>query len=86
MGESIDKSQQAYDFTAIKQLSTGKGNLIRQAEILRQLGVKATGKIVKYIAEGDGKRKKRMRQTKRDKRYIVFTENKDDAPGSNLAR
>ncbi|MFY9115847.1 MAG: DNA recombination protein RmuC [Bacteroidales bacterium] len=53
VGESIDKSQQAYD-TAIKQLSTGKGNLIRQAEILRQLGVKATGKIVKYIAEGDG--------------------------------
>ena len=38
IGQRIDQSQEAYE-QAYKQLASGKGNLIRQAEKLRDLGV-----------------------------------------------
>ena len=40
VGEGITKAQEAYD-QASRQLSTGTGNLVRQTEMLRELGVKS---------------------------------------------
>ena len=39
VGSALDGARRAYE-DAFKQLSTGRGNLIRQVEMLRQLGVK----------------------------------------------
>ncbi|EPR68570.1 DNA recombination protein RmuC [Cyclobacterium qasimii] len=44
VGKHLDRSQDSYA-TAIKQLKTGKGNLISQAEKLRTLGINARNKI-----------------------------------------
>ena len=41
VGKSLDTARQSYD-EAYKKLATGKGNAIRQAEMLRKLGVKPT--------------------------------------------
>ncbi|TCK75088.1 DNA recombination protein RmuC [Acidipila rosea] len=41
VGRDLDSAKQSYD-DAIKKLSTGRGNAIRQAEMLRSLGVKPT--------------------------------------------
>lgn len=40
VGKNIERSQKAYD-KAFSQLKDGNGNLIRQAEMLKELGVKA---------------------------------------------
>jgi len=40
VGKNIDRSQRAYD-KAFSQLKDGNGNLIRQAEMLKELGIKA---------------------------------------------
>lgn len=40
IGKNIERSQKAYD-KAYSQLSEGNGNLIRQAEMLKELGVKS---------------------------------------------
>lgn len=40
VGKNIERSQKSYD-KALTQLSDGNGNLIRQAEMLKDLGVKA---------------------------------------------
>lgn len=40
VGDHLDRSRKSYD-EAFKQLTNGRGNLIRQAESLRDLGVKA---------------------------------------------
>lgn len=40
VGKNIEKSQKSYD-KAISQLKEGNGNLIRQAELLKELGVKS---------------------------------------------
>lgn len=39
VGKNIDRTQRSYD-KALGQLKTGNGNLIRQAEMLKELGVK----------------------------------------------
>ena len=44
IGETLRTTSNAYD-TALNQLSTGKGNVIRQAEMLRQLGITPKRKI-----------------------------------------
>jgi DNA recombination protein RmuC len=44
VGERLKQAQDAYD-AAHKRLATGKGNVIRQAEMLRTLGVKPTKKL-----------------------------------------
>lgn len=46
VGLNIEKSQRAYD-KAYSQLSTGRGNLIRQAEMLKELGVKPQKELPK---------------------------------------
>jgi DNA recombination protein RmuC len=40
VGKNIERSQKAYD-KAFSQLKDGNGNLIRQAEMLKELGIKA---------------------------------------------
>lgn len=44
IGETLRTTSNAYD-TALNQLSAGKGNVIRQAEMLRQLGITSKRKI-----------------------------------------
>lgn len=44
IGKKLDDASKAYD-TARRQLSTGKGNAIRQAEAMRLLGAKSTKKL-----------------------------------------
>jgi DNA recombination protein RmuC len=44
IGNRIDQTKDSYD-EAMKRLSKGQGNLIRQAEELKDLGVKATKKL-----------------------------------------
>ena len=41
VGDAIDKSQRAYA-KARDQLSSGRGNVVRQVEMLRELGAKTT--------------------------------------------
>ena len=50
LGGSIKKSQEAYD-TAMAQLKEGQGNLIGQANKLRELGVKAYKNLPEIIAD-----------------------------------
>lgn len=50
VGEGLKKAQTEYD-SAFSKLKTGKGNVIRQAEMLRELGVKPTKKLTVEIAE-----------------------------------
>ena len=40
MGDSLNKSQASFD-TAMKQLHTGSGNLVSQAQKIKELGAKA---------------------------------------------
>lgn len=44
LGKRLDMSKQEYE-NAMKKLTTGTGNLVRQTEMLRELGVKADKKI-----------------------------------------
>lgn len=48
VGNNIGRSQKAYD-KAFSQLSEGKGNLLRQAEMLKELGVKPQKELPKAI-------------------------------------
>lgn len=50
IGKAIDGTQKAYD-AALNKLSSGRGNLINQAEGLRKLGVKATKRISEKLLE-----------------------------------
>lgn len=49
VGTNIERSQKAYD-KAFSQLSEGRGNLLRQAEMLKELGVKPQ----KELPKGEG--------------------------------
>ena len=51
VGTRLSQAQTAYDF-AHKKLSTGKGNVIRQAEMLRGLGVKPNKALPAPLVEG----------------------------------
>lgn len=44
IGSSLDKTKKSYD-SALGKLSTGKGNLVRQAEMLKELGVRASKEL-----------------------------------------
>lgn len=50
VGEQLERAQNTYD-TAFKQLSTGRGNLIRQAEMLKELGVKSKKDLPSSLVE-----------------------------------
>ncbi|MCP2039948.1 DNA recombination protein RmuC [Neisseria sp. HSC-16F19] len=52
VGKNISQAQNAYQ-TAMKQLKTGPGNLVRRAEKLRELGVKSTKKLPAAYAQYD---------------------------------
>ncbi len=52
LGDRLRQAQDAYS-EATSRLSTGKGNLIRQAEMLKELGVKPTKQITKKFADAD---------------------------------
>ncbi|HEU4982112.1 MAG TPA: DNA recombination protein RmuC [Acidobacteriaceae bacterium] len=52
VGKSLDEARNSYD-DACKKLSTGKGNAIRQAEMLRSLGVKPSKVIPMVLIEQD---------------------------------
>ncbi|HEX6981418.1 MAG TPA: DNA recombination protein RmuC [Balneolaceae bacterium] len=59
VGERIRQSQEEYE-TAMGQLSTGHGNVVRQVEMLRELGAKTTKNLpaelteVREIGDGNG--------------------------------
>jgi DNA recombination protein RmuC len=50
MGERLDQAKTSYD-DALSKLHTGSGNVIRQAEMLRALGVKPTKQIPQGLIE-----------------------------------
>lgn len=50
VGTRLRQAKDSYD-DAHKRLSTGKGNVIRQAEMLRELGVKSTKKLPPEMVE-----------------------------------
>jgi DNA recombination protein RmuC len=50
VGKSLDAARQSYD-EAVKKLSTGRGNVIRQAEMLRELGIKPSKNIPTILVE-----------------------------------
>jgi DNA recombination protein RmuC len=50
IGLSLNKAQGAYN-TAINQLSEGSGNLVRQVELLKKLGLKPNKQIAKELIE-----------------------------------
>ncbi len=52
VGKNLDRARTSYD-DAFKKLSTGKGNAIRQAEMLRSLGVKPSKVIPMVLIEQD---------------------------------
>ena len=49
-GRNIDRAKASYD-EAYKKLATGRGNAIRQAEMLRDLGVKSTKQLPSQLVE-----------------------------------
>ncbi len=53
LGDRLRQAQDSYS-EATSRLSTGKGNLIRQAEMLKDLGVKPTKQISKKFVDADG--------------------------------
>jgi DNA recombination protein RmuC len=50
IGKSLDDAKESYE-DAVKRLSTGSGNAIRQAEMLIELGVKAKKHIPASLVE-----------------------------------
>ena len=44
VGKNVERTQKSYDKAMLK-LKEGNGNLIRQAEMLRELGVKAQKEV-----------------------------------------
>lgn len=50
VGKNLDKARGSYD-DAVKKLATGKGNAIRQAELLKSLGVKPSKVIPMVLVE-----------------------------------
>ncbi len=50
VGARLKQARESYD-DAHKRLTTGKGNVIRQAEMLRELGVKVTKKLPPELVE-----------------------------------
>lgn len=53
IGNRLRQAQQSYD-EAYKKLSTGQGNLVRQAEMLAQLGVKPAKRLPQGLVERAG--------------------------------
>jgi DNA recombination protein RmuC len=53
LGGTIQKAHATYD-KAYAQLTTGPGNLVRQADQLKQLGVKAEKQLPKNLTEAEG--------------------------------
>ena len=54
VGTALDKAAEAHR-TAVNRLSRGQGNVIRQVEMLRELGARATRKIgMDHDKEPDG--------------------------------
>jgi len=53
IGKKIDATRSSYD-DAMNKLSTGKGNLIRRAEKLRELGVKPEKKLPQNLLDQSG--------------------------------
>lgn len=50
VGERLGKAQQAYD-NARRKLAEGRGNVIRQAEMLKELGVKPSKSLPKALVD-----------------------------------
>lgn len=50
LGERIEQARKAYD-SSFKKFSTGQGNLIRQAQLLRDLGLKPTKSLPPGLVE-----------------------------------
>ncbi len=50
VGDKLDRARDSYD-EAMKRLSTGRGNVIRQAEMLRELGVKTDKQLPAELVE-----------------------------------
>ncbi len=50
LGDRLNQAQQSYD-EAFGQLSSGSGNLVRQAEMLRELGARNTKQLEAALAE-----------------------------------
>ena len=50
VGSNLDRTQKSY-FDSMKKLSEGKGNLVRRAEKLRELGSRATKKLPDHLVE-----------------------------------
>ena len=50
VGERLDQARKSYDAAHMK-LSSGRGNLVRQAEMLKQLGVKPTKALDRELVE-----------------------------------
>ncbi|MDX1556347.1 MAG: DNA recombination protein RmuC, partial [Xanthomonadales bacterium] len=52
IGFRLRQAQESYD-TALSRLSTGAGNLLRQAEMLRELGARATKQVDSSLGEDE---------------------------------
>ena len=53
VGKSMESTQRHYD-AAMNKLTTGKGNLIRQAEQFRSLGVQSNKKLADVLLDTAG--------------------------------
>jgi DNA recombination protein RmuC len=53
IGKGLHAAEQCYG-DAMKKLSTGRGNLVRQVEMLRELGVKSSKSLPKPLLDGAG--------------------------------
>ncbi|MYC59996.1 MAG: DNA recombination protein RmuC, partial [Gammaproteobacteria bacterium] len=53
VGQQIDKTQKSFE-SARSKLTSGKGNLVRQAEMLQDLGAKTTKQLPAGLGEDPG--------------------------------
>lgn len=52
VGNKLNAAQQSYD-SAYKKLSTGRGSVVRQAEMLSELGIKTTKRLPKALLDDE---------------------------------
>ena len=60
MGKSLRAADQSYG-TAMKKLSEGRGNLLRQVEMLKQLGIRTSKSLPRNLLDASAPKRKTLR-------------------------
>lgn len=65
LGKSLDTTTKTYD-AALNKLSSGKGNLLRQVENFKSMGIQPTKSLPKHLLNEDGDEQKKSQNSDKD--------------------